>query len=325
VDYTREPIVETVITPKDGYRISVRSSKIPGQEEYVVEALEVITFGTNCFFRNLERPRAFMVPASDYEVLEVRETRVSLKAAILEGTVRTPPPRETQRPFREVEKKEPPPPPPPPPKELVKPVVEPEEVASEEEFPEGGSQSSSATEGRPDRRRERRRGQRRRRGGREEGLPEETRGSTAKEDLPQVVLPPSVEPTFSSVEAPPVKENVREPAATPVLSTVIPPPTTLIRDDLERLRRNKQYEGAFYIREPEEMPRETSDDDDAPIVPLRLQGDEEIKSHDELLARPQEENIYKATPAPLEDEGMGLSWGEVAEPLPSSEKGRETS
>jgi hypothetical protein len=316
VDYTREPIVETVITPKDGYRISVRSSKVPGQEEYVVEALEVVSFGTNCFFRNLERPRAFMVPASDYEILEVREPRVSLKAASLEGTVRMPP-REAQRPSREVEKREI-----LPPKEPVAPVVEPEEVFSEEMVSESVSQSSAAPEGRHDRRRERRRGQRRRRGGREEGALEESRGSAVKAEIPPVGLPPVLEPTSPLADASPSHDVAKEPVVAPVMSTVIPPPTTLIRDDLERLRRNKQYEGAFYIREPEEMVKEESDDDDAPIVPLRLQGDEESKSHEENQPSRQVENIYKATPAPLEEEGP--SWGEESESRSSSEKNPST-
>ena len=153
MDYTREPIVETVITAKDGYRISVRNSKVPGQEEYMVEALEVVSFGANCFFRNLERPRAFMVPASDYEVLEVRETRVALKAASVEGFVRLPAHREPSKPHREVEKRETP----PPVKEPPVPLVEPEEFSSEEELPEAASSAAPVTEVRHDRRRERRR------------------------------------------------------------------------------------------------------------------------------------------------------------------------
>ena len=290
MDYTREPIVETVITPKDGYRIAVRSSKNPGHEEFIVEALEVVSFGTNCFFRSLERPRAFMVPASDYEVLEVREARVSLKAVSLEGTVRTPSARETQKPSRVVEKRE------PLPKEPVVPLAEPEEVAAEEEA--AVSQPIPVTEGRQDRRRERRRGQRRRRGGREEGVSEESR-VTGEE------LPSAPEPKTPLEEKRP---DVTQEAPVPHVSTLLPPPTTLIRDDLERLRRNKQYEGAFYLREPEEETKEEPDDDDAPVVPLRLQGDDEPKVQEESVVRAQEENIYKATPAPLEDET--LPWGE---------------
>jgi hypothetical protein len=295
VDYTREPIVETVITPKDGYRIAVRSSKVPGQEEYIVEALEVVSFGTNCFFRNLERPKAFMVPASDYEVLEIREPRVPLKAAILEGTVRAPVPREMQKPAKEVERRELP----PPPKEVVAHLVEPEEAAPEEEAVV--SQPASSAEGRHDRRRERRRGQRRRRGVREEGAVEESRELVGKSETSQVGVPHVLPPTSPLAEAQPVHDVAKETPVPPVIPSVIPPPTTLIRDDLERLRKNKEYEGAFYIRQPEESEKEESDDDDAPVVPLRLQGEEEAKTQEEPAVRPHED-IYKATPAPLEEE-----------------------
>lgn len=79
VDFTREPIIETVITPKEGYRLVVRSSKSIGQEEFFVEAVEVVSFGSALFFRSTEKPKAFLVPTSDYEVLEVREARMALK------------------------------------------------------------------------------------------------------------------------------------------------------------------------------------------------------------------------------------------------------
>ena len=249
MDYTREPIVETVITPKDGCRLVVRNSKNAGQEEFSVDALEVVTFGASCFFRSLERPRAFMVPASDYELLEVRETKIGLKAASLEGSVRLPAgpkaaPRERKPPHRE----------PSPAPEVEKPV----EMGPVEAPPEP----------RHDRRSDRRRGQRRRRG-REEPLE------------PQAPREERAEPTPAEPKEP------RQP-------TVLPPPQTLIRDDLERLRQNEQYKGAFYLRESEE-PKKAPDVEDIPIVPFNLQGD------DDSSARPPEDDIYRATPAPSEE------------------------
>ncbi len=79
MDFTREPYIESVTTPKDGCKLVVRSSKGVGQEEYFVDALEMVSFGGCFFFRSVERPKAFLVPVSDYEVLEVRETRMVLK------------------------------------------------------------------------------------------------------------------------------------------------------------------------------------------------------------------------------------------------------
>jgi hypothetical protein len=275
VDYTREPIVETVITPKDGHRIAVRSSKNPGQEEFLVDALEVVTFGSSCFFRNSERPRAFMVPASDYEVLEVREAKLPLKAASLEGSVRLPSgpksaPREPER--RKPLPKEPEPVPAP---EVEKPLA-PTSVSEEPPV--------VPSEHRHERRSERRRGQRRRRGGREEIGAEEPKGVSPKEAMvEEQPMQPKEEPA-SPKETPP-----------PTVTTVLPPPQTLIRDDLERLRRNDQYKGAFYLRESDEEPKKAADVEDIPIVPFNLQG------ADEPASRPPEEDIYKATPAPSEE------------------------
>ena len=79
MDFTREPIVETVITPREGSKLVVRSSKAVGQEEYFVDSVEVVTFGNAIFFRSLEKPKAFLLPVSDFEVLEVREARIVLK------------------------------------------------------------------------------------------------------------------------------------------------------------------------------------------------------------------------------------------------------
>jgi hypothetical protein len=76
--FTREPIIETVITARSGFRLVVRNSKC-AQEENLVDALEVVSFGHALFYRCNERPKAFLVPVSDYEIYEVRETRLVLK------------------------------------------------------------------------------------------------------------------------------------------------------------------------------------------------------------------------------------------------------
>jgi len=52
VDFTRQPIIETIITPREGFRLVIRSSKNMGQEELFVDALEVVSFGAaTLFFR----------------------------------------------------------------------------------------------------------------------------------------------------------------------------------------------------------------------------------------------------------------------------------
>lgn len=84
MNFTREPLIETIITPKEGHKLILRSSKGDELEEFSVDAVEIVTFGKATFFRSLEKPKTFLVPTSDYEVLEEREARVVLKSAGVE-------------------------------------------------------------------------------------------------------------------------------------------------------------------------------------------------------------------------------------------------
>lgn len=86
--FTRDPVIETVITSRDGYKLTVRNSKHFSQDPFIVEALEVISLGNTCFFRNCDRSKPFVVPASDYEVLEVRDAKINLKAVGLDKGVK---------------------------------------------------------------------------------------------------------------------------------------------------------------------------------------------------------------------------------------------
>ncbi len=79
MNFTRDPIIETIITPKDGFKLVIRNSKGSGQEEFFVDSVQIVLIGNNCFYRSLEKPKPFLVPASDYEVLEVREPRMVMK------------------------------------------------------------------------------------------------------------------------------------------------------------------------------------------------------------------------------------------------------
>lgn len=96
MNFTREPIIETIITPKEGFRLTVRSSKSTSQEEYSVEALEVVSFGHALFFRSTEKPRTFLLPISDYEVVETREAKIMLKSPTIDKTIKIAGGREQQ-------------------------------------------------------------------------------------------------------------------------------------------------------------------------------------------------------------------------------------
>ena len=217
MDFTREPIIETVITPKDGYHILVRNSKHSGQEEFIVDVLEVVNFGKSSFFRNRERPKAFLLPVSDYEILEVREQRLGIKLASLEA----------RREVSKATKEEPP-------------LIVEQEEESEEAIPET----------RPERRREKRRPARRKRTTKEskgeEEAQKEKEESQEKEKAEKVKKEP-VETLKTSTASPEQKET------TAPISAILPPPSTLIRDELQRLRQSEEYRGAFYETEQEEI------------------------------------------------------------------------
>lgn len=82
--FTREPIIETIISPRDGYKLILRSSKHERQDEYSVDSVEVISFGNHCFYRSLDRGETFLLPVFDYEVIEARTTRLALKSGSMQ-------------------------------------------------------------------------------------------------------------------------------------------------------------------------------------------------------------------------------------------------
>lgn len=88
MDFTREPLVETVITPKEGFKLIIRASSGNSEEEYSVGAVEVVSFGNCYFFRSLEKPKAFLLPMTEYEVVEARETRTVLKKPQIEKSIK---------------------------------------------------------------------------------------------------------------------------------------------------------------------------------------------------------------------------------------------
>jgi hypothetical protein len=87
MNYTREPIIETIISAKEGSRLVVRNSK-RSSEEYFVDALEIVSFGSAVFYRSTERPKSFLLPITDYEVIELKETKMVLKSASPEQAIK---------------------------------------------------------------------------------------------------------------------------------------------------------------------------------------------------------------------------------------------
>lgn len=203
MNFTREPIIETIISPKEGYKLSVRNSKISSHEEFIVEAIEVVSFGSALFYRSQERVRPFLLPVSDYEVLEVREARMVLKNASFEKNIKIGGGKENIRPHKE--------------------TPELEEESSIEEAEANIITPAAHPEPRTqnDRKRDRRRRRRR---------PHDDRLETIlRQHEPKAS--PMEEPELDKAE---VKPNL------PSFSGLIPPPPTLISETIGRYRDMQQ-------------------------------------------------------------------------------------
>lgn len=197
MNFTREPIIETVITPREGMKLLVRCSKGGGQEEYLVDAVEVVSFGRSLFFRSLERPKSFLVPVSDYEVIEFKEMRVSLKNAAPERSIKIGGGRAR------------------------------EQLPEEREAPSDNTleRSERPAERSQDRKRDKRR--RGRRGGsRHESSSQEIRESAPMEEAIIQEQNPM----------PPVEGYAEEQKTPSFISKLFPPPPTLIKETLSRYK-----------------------------------------------------------------------------------------
>jgi len=206
VNFTREPIIETIVSPKDGYKLCIKNSKIAGAEELFVDAVEVVSFGHAFFFRNMERPKPFLVPVSDYELFEVKETRVVLKNVSHDRNIKIGGGRDAP----------------------LKASKEPVEVQAEEEETSKEPLASVETAESPksDKKRDRRRNRKRKLAEeRNKGQSEATESVSVEGDSP--VDASSIEAKVSSA----------------MFANLLPPPPVLISERLARLREQELIEG----------------------------------------------------------------------------------
>ena len=207
MNFTREPILETVITPREGCKLVLRNSKGNGQEDYFVDAVEVVSFGHSFFFRSTERPKSFLVPVSDYEVLELKETRMILKNVSTERSIkigggREAPPRPQREPHTPVESQQ-------------------DDNGSVEIRP--APQQQQEGRGKRDRRRRGRRGRDRHDGQQQQRPPQEERQHEAS-------------PEAEEGAEPIAQEAPAEAKAPSFISKLFPPPSTLIKETLSRYK-----------------------------------------------------------------------------------------
>lgn len=217
MNFTREPIIETIISPKEGFKLLVRSSKAGSSEEYYVDAVEVVSFGRAFFFRSLERPKAFLVPTSDYEILEVKETRVALKNVSHERSIKIGGGREAPVRHRERE-----------------PQVAKEEApaAAEDDAGAESEPAEASTEPRGDRRRDRRRHRRRRQSDDQEWT-DRNKGHEQQSREPK---PDAVSEGGGTQDEAKVSSSM--------FSSLFPPPPKLISETLSRYQDKEFSEGS---------------------------------------------------------------------------------
>ncbi len=211
MNFTREPIIETVITPREGCRLLIRSSKTADREEHSVEAVEVISFGHSFFFRSLDRAKPFLVPMADYELLEEKEVRIALKSAVPDRSIKIGGGRSSAPREREVEHQE------------------------SDSLTAPASTESAESQPPMNRRRDKRRS-RRRRGG---------PGDMARPQSPPSGVYPNVhhemiaqQEFFESAED---EEPVVAPPPVPVMSKLLPPPAMLIKETLGRYKTADEF------------------------------------------------------------------------------------
>ncbi len=207
MNFTREPLIETVIVPREGCRLVLRSSRNESQEEFTVDAVEIVSFGPALFYRSLEKPRPFLVPIGDYEVVEVKESRVVLKNAQFERTIKIGGGREGS--LRKDEDEE-----------QVLPIALEDEIA-DESSPQQPSHDKKRDRGGRNRNRRRRSSDER----------EDMRHRVEEQSSQTSQVPQDFKP------APPKEaQQPKEPQVIPSFSHLIPPPTTLISHNIQKYK-----------------------------------------------------------------------------------------
>ena len=239
MDFTRDPIIETIITPKDGYKLVVRNSKYLGKEEYLVDAVEVITFGQTAFFRSLERPTSFLLPIGDYELVETREARMVLKNVGIERSIKIGGGKETHHKNGRSAEKE------------VDSCVhagpaddsdaleKPEKEKPEKEKLEKENLEKEKSEI-VDKKKDRRRQSRKKRASQNNEKSDAT--SAEKTSNKELLADDGISSENEAVQELGYKPN----------ASLLEPPATLISETINRYRESELFKGAFYLEEAEE-------------------------------------------------------------------------
>lgn len=209
--FTREPIIESILSARDGYKLVLKNSKTPSSSEISSEVIEIVSFSGTVFYRSQDRSRNFLLPATDFEIVEVKDSRLVLKNISLDKSSKLPnPPREQISDESADEGQE-------------------DQSSSDQDIQAQQTSVSASQNSRLERRRERRRNRRRRHN--EEKNADEKRESASDtpselENHEEVALQSETSDEGSSTSMP---------MLIPTLN-LIPPPTTLISQTLARYK-----------------------------------------------------------------------------------------
>lgn len=278
MDFTREPIIESVVTPKEGCKLVIRSSKGVGQEEFFVDAVEIVSFGGTFFLRSKEKPKAFLVPATDYEILEIREARMVLKNASVERTNIKIAGGKTEPPKR--------------PKEPPK-MEPPAQEAEPEEKPIS-------------RKKERRKQYRKKK---DAEIAEEQEKQNAEPHQKRIKIP--APESIVHLE----KENGAKPLPTisTVLTSLLPPPSTLISESIERYKENELFKNVFIPKEElaeqkkEELAQAPEPFEDEPSVELEAPERYDHYAEDDIFGLPPVESSPEMKHSTFEESPLNPS------------------
>ena len=82
MNFTREPIIETIISAKEGYKLKIKNTRNSPDSEYLVDAVQVVSFGSTFFYRSCESAVFFLLPTQEFEIVQVRQSKILLKVPV---------------------------------------------------------------------------------------------------------------------------------------------------------------------------------------------------------------------------------------------------
>ena len=75
--FTRDPIVETVLTARDGYKFNL--THMSNGKEYSTTVVQIVSIGNVVCYCSVDQVDSFLLPLAEYQLVEVKEAKLPLK------------------------------------------------------------------------------------------------------------------------------------------------------------------------------------------------------------------------------------------------------